>query len=141
MTQHLSKREFDALKHLSQNKHIFQKSVKGISIVIVDRKKCIKKIENFLHDQSKFQKTAVNNYDFLNFIISQEKHIDKFYKNLVDSYSMSEETQRSETWNHGIMYGSCKVHQKCVDGCPTFRPILSALRTPIYKLRKFWCLF
>ena len=29
------------------------------------------------------------------------------------------------------------MHEKCVDGCPPFRPILSALQTPTYKLVKF----
>ena len=52
---------------------------------------------------------------------------------------MSEKTRKHlkpvET-RPGIMYGSCKVH-KCVDGCPPFRPILSALRTPTYKLAKY----
>ena len=29
------------------------------------------------------------------------------------------------------------MHKKCVDGCPPFRPILSALQTPTYKLAKY----
>ena len=37
----------------------------------------------------------------------------------------------------GIMHGSCKVHKRCVDGFPLFRPILSALRTRTHKLAKF----
>ena len=37
----------------------------------------------------------------------------------------------------GIIYGSFKVHKKCVDGCPPFRPILSASQTPTYNLAKF----
>ena len=37
----------------------------------------------------------------------------------------------------GIMYDSCKVQQKCVDSCPPFRPILSTLQTPMYKLVKY----
>ena len=37
-----------------------------------------------------------------------------------------------------IMYGSCKVHRKCVHGCPPFILDLSALQTPAtYKLAKF----
>ena len=32
------------------------------------------------------------------------------------------------------MYNSCKVHEKCVNGCPPFRAILSTLQTPKYKL-------
>ena len=35
------------------------------------------------------------------------------------------------------MYGSSKVHKKCVNGCPPFRPILYALQTPTYKLAKY----
>ena len=37
----------------------------------------------------------------------------------------------------GIIYGSCKVHKKCVDDCPPFRPILSTLQTPTYKFAKY----
>ena len=46
-------------------------------------------MENFLSDQSKFQKTAVKDDNFLNFITGQEKRIDKIYKRLFDSNSMS----------------------------------------------------
>ena len=95
MPQHLSKREFDALK---QNKQIvIQKSGKANSIVVVVRDKYIEKMENFLSDQSKFQETAVKDDNFLNFINSQEKRIDKIYQKLVNSDSMSEETKTSET--------------------------------------------
>ena len=97
-------------------------------------------MENFSIDQSKFQKIALKDDNFLNFITSQEKRIDKIYKKLVDSNSMSEETRRHLKpvgTRPGIMYGSCKVHKKCVNGCPPFRPILSALQTPTYKLAKY----
>ena len=50
-----------------------------------------------------------------------------------------------ETWRHlkpvgtrpGIMYGSCKVHKKYVDGFPPFGTILSALQTPTYNPGKY----
>ena len=75
--QHLLKVEFDAMKNLSQLKHIaIQKFHKGSSVVIVDRDKNIKKMVNFLNGQSKSQKKAAKDDDFLNFIISQEKLID-----------------------------------------------------------------
>ena len=35
------------------------------------------------------------------------------------------------------MYGSAKVHKFVTDGLPSFRPILSAINTPTYKLAKF----
>ena len=37
----------------------------------------------------------------------------------------------------GILYGLCKVHKAIVDICPPFRPILSAIGTPTYRLAKF----
>ena len=51
-------------------------------------------MENFLSDQSKFQKIALKDDTFLNFIISQEKRIDKIYKRFADSNLMSEETRK-----------------------------------------------
>ena len=36
-----------------------------------------------------------------------------------------------------IMYGLCKVHNASVGNCPPFRPILSAMNTPTYKLAKY----
>ena len=76
----------------------------------------------------------------LNFVTSQEKRIDKIYRTLVDSDSMSE-----EIWKYVkpvrtrpvIMYGSCKVYKRCVDDSPPFRLILSALQTTTYKLAKY----
>ena len=71
-------------------------------------------MENFLSDQSKFQKIALKDDNFLNFITSQEKRIDKIYKKLVDSNSMSEETRKHLKpvgTRPGIMHGSCKVHK------------------------------
>ena len=35
------------------------------------------------------------------------------------------------------MYGLCKVHKDIIDNCPPFRPVLSAINTPTYKLAKF----
>ena len=37
----------------------------------------------------------------------------------------------------GILYRNPKVHKPVIDNCPEFRPILSAIGTPTYKLAKF----
>ena len=61
-------------------------------------------------------------------------------KKLVASNSISEETQRSLKpvgTRSGIIFGFWKVHKDIIDNCPPFRPILSAINTPIYKLAKF----
>ena len=36
----------------------------------------------------------------------------------------------------GILYGLPKVHKPCIDNYPAYRPILSAIGTPSYKLSK-----
>ena len=97
-------------------------------------------MKNFLSDQNKFQKITLKDENFLNFITSQEKSINKIYKKLVGSNSMSEKTLRNLKpvgARLGIICGSCKVPKKCVDGCPPFRQILSALQTATYKLAKY----
>ena len=40
-------------------------------------------MENFLSDQGKFQKTAVKDDNFLNFITNEERSIDKIVKSLL----------------------------------------------------------
>ena len=97
-------------------------------------------MENLLSDQRKFEKVTLKNDAFLNFVVNQEKRIDTIFKKLVDSNSMSKEMRKFVKpvgTRPGIMYGNCKVHKQQVDGCPPFRPILSALQTPTYNLAKF----
>ena len=76
----------------------------------------------------------------MNFAINQEKRVDNILKKLVASYSIFEETRRSLKpvgTRPGIMYGLRKAHKDIIDNCPPFRPILSAINTPTYKLAKF----
>ena len=114
--QHLTKGEFDALTNISKNKQtVIQISGQGNSIVIFDRGKYIKKMENFSRDPSKFQKTAVKDNNLFNFITSQVKSIDKIYKKLIHPNSMSEQTRRHLKLvgtRPEIICGSIKVHKK-----------------------------
>ena len=71
--QNLSKEELTALTNLSKNKDIvIQKSDKGNSVVIVDKDTYIKRMENLLSDQRKFEKVTLKNDTFLNFVVNQE---------------------------------------------------------------------
>ena len=139
--KNLSKEELAALTNLSKNKDIvIQKSDKVNSLVIVDKDTYMKRMENLLSDRRKFEKVTLENDVFLNFVVNQEKRIGIIFKNLVDSNSMSKEMRKFAKpigTRAGIMYGNCKVHKQQVDDCPPFRPILSALQTPTYKLAKF----
>ena len=87
MPQHLSKEEFDALKNLRNKQIVIEKSDKGNSIVVVDRDKYIEKMENILSDQSKSQKIALKDDNFLNFITSQKNALIKFIKSLLTRIS------------------------------------------------------
>ena len=139
--QNLSKEEFTALQNLSKNKDlIIQKSDKGNSVVIVQRQHYLEKMNDILSVQKKFNKVSLKDDTLLNFAINQEKHVDKVFKKFVESKIMTEKTRKSlkpVSTRPGIMYGSCKAHKASVGNCLPFRPILSALNTPTYKLAKF----
>ena len=97
-------------------------------------------MNDILSDQKKFSKVSLKDGTLLNFAINQEKHVDKVLKKFVESKSMTEKTRKSLKpvgTRPGIMYGSCKVHKASVGNCTPFRPILSALNTPTYKLAKY----
>ena len=139
--QNLSKEEFTALTNLGKNKDIIiKKSDEGNSVVIVNKDTYVKRMENLLSDQIKFEKVTLKNDAFLNFVVNQEKRTDNIFKKLVDSNSMSKEMRKFVKpvgTRPGIMYGNCKVHKQQIDGFPPFWPILSALQTPINNLAKF----
>ena len=119
---------------------LIQKSDKSNSVVIVDKDTNIKRMENLLSDQRKFEKITLKNDAFLNFVVNQEKHINTIFKSLIDSNSMSKEMRKFVKpvgARPSIMYGNCKVHKHQVDGCPPFKPILSPLQTTPDNLAKF----
>ena len=129
------------LQNLRKNKNIvIQKSDKGNSVVIVDKADYLDKMENLLNNTRKFEKINLKNDAILNFTINQEKRVVNILKKLFAHNSISEETRRSLKpvgTRPGIMYGLCKAHKDINDNCPPFRPILSAINTPTYKLAKF----
>ena len=58
--QNLSKEELTALTNLNKNKDIIiQKSDKGNSVLIVDKDPYVKRMENLLSDQRKFEKVTL----------------------------------------------------------------------------------
>ena len=129
------------MQNLSKNKDlIIQKSDKGNSVVIVEKQDYIKKMDDISSDQKKFSKVSRKDDTLLNLVISQEKHVDKVLKQLLESKSMTEKTRQSLKpvgTRPSVNYGSCKVHKASVGNCVPFRPILSALNTPTYKLVNF----
>ena len=97
-------------------------------------------MENLLSDQRKFEKVALKNDTFLNFVVNQEKRIDFIFKNLVDSNSMSKEMRKSIKpvgSRPDTMYGLCKVQKQEVDGCPHLGIFCRPYRLPLITLLSF----
>ena len=120
---------------------VIQKSGKGNSIVIVDRDKYVERMKNFWSDQSKFQKIALKDESFLNFVTSQEKRIDEIYKKLDNCNSVSEETRRhlkaARTKPRiNKNNGSCKLHKKMCRWLSTFQTNFICF-TNTYKPAKY----
>ena len=137
----LTPEEFVALKSLSKkNNLIIQKSDKGNSIAIIDKSDYLEKTRNILSDSSKFTQVSVADDKKLNFIVNVEKHITDLVKDLKKSEVICESVYKSlkpRGSRFGILYGLCKVHKQLIDSCPPFRPVMSATKTPTYKLPKF----
>ena len=92
-----------------------------------------------LKDVSKFEKVSLKR-GILNFAVNHEEHINKQLRSISKNGSLTEQQYKkvkAAGSNPGILYGLCKVHKVVVGVCPPFRPILSAIRTPAYKLAKY----
>ena len=68
--QNLSKEEVAALASLSKSKDIV--ILKSDKVVIVDKETYIKRMENHLTDERKFERVTLKNDAFLNFAVNQE---------------------------------------------------------------------
>ena len=107
--------------------------------MIADKAGYLDKMKNLLNDTRNFQKTNLNNDEILSFAVNKENRLDNIFKKFVTSKSLSEETRRSLKpvgTRLGIMYELCKVHKDIINNCKPFRPNLSAINTPTYKLAK-----
>ena len=113
---------------------------KGNSIVILDKDSYLKSVAVLLKSSSKFKNVPVASDKDLNYIINSEKRVTDVLKNLKNKNSINEETYnklRPVGSKSGTLKGSAKVHKPLINGLPPFRPILSAIGTPTYKLAKF----
>ena len=76
----------------------------------------------------------------VNHIVNLGKRITSELKLLKDKEIIDKSTYKSIKpigSRPGILYGLGKIHKKTSNGMPPFRPILSAICTPTYKLAKF----
>ena len=140
-SENLTESEFKALKHLSKNKNIvIQKADKGNTIVILDKISYIRAIEEILNDHTKFSNLEIPAGKEINYITNLEKKITSDLKLLKDEEIIDKATYKNIKpvgSRPGVLYGLGKVHKEINNGLPPFRPILSAIGTPTYKLAKF----
>ena len=137
----LSKPEFEALKTLIDCKNlVIQKADKGNSIVICNRENYLIGVNSLLLDNSKFAEFNIDSSKWLNYIVNLEIKLKDHFKNLKKENKISnEELEKISPIGSrpGILYGLPKVHKTVTNNIPKFRPILSAINTPTYKLAKF----
>ena len=146
--ENLTEDEYEAFLNLKSNKNIIiQKADKGNSVVVIDRLKYVRKMEELLSHRSKFVKIEFNSKHAVNqdvrHLLDMELEIkscldDLFNKNYLskDDYKYLKPCGSKP----GIMYGLCKIHKGTTvnDPVPSFRPILSAIGTCNYNLAKFF---
>ena len=138
--QHLSKEKFEALKTLPKNCNlVIQKADKSNSVVIVEKDVYLRRMETIISDHNKFEKVTIKK-GISNFSINHERNINIYLKRLEKSGTLPTEQYKNITAARsrpGILYGLCQVHPAIAHIFPPFRPILSAIETPSYKLAKF----
>ena len=70
----------------------------------------------------------------------EKKEVDNFLSELVEKGSLSDAEREKLTPNGpnpARLYGLPKVHKPLVDGLPKYRPIISQIGSPAYKIEKF----
>ena len=76
----------------------------------------------------------------LHFTLNCEQKVIDILKDIKNENQINEDLYnklRPVTSQPGVLYGLEKVHKKVVDCCPAFRPILSDIGTPSYKIATF----
>ena len=119
---------------------VIQRPDKGNTIVILNKNDYKSRVNRILDDTSKFKRLHLEEGKVLNHIIHMEQPIIDLLKSLKNRNEISEKNYNGlypSGSKPGILYGLGKIHKALEDGIPTFRPILSAAGTPIYKLAKF----
>ena len=116
------------------------KEDKGNNIVILNRSDYVSKLNKMLEDASKFKSVNIKKGKALNHLIHMEERIIRLLKSLEGQGEISEK-EKNDLYPSGskpeVLHGLAKIHKALEDGTPSFRPILSAIRTPTYNLAKF----
>ena len=99
--------------------------------------KYLRRIHKFF---TKFEQINIEQDKQLSFLLKSEKKVIDLIKRLENEGKISEKESEliyPRGSRPGVLYGSPKVHKPVINNCPKFRPILSTIGKPTYKLAKF----
>ena len=143
----LTNEELNALNSLMKNNNIvIQKSDKGNTVVLCDKAAYIERMKELIEDDTKFTHLNKPPDEWLSYILSSEKRVRQALYKYCESnkkhvkYVFTEQQYWSIAptgTKPGILYGLPKIHKALVNNLPKFRPIISMIATPTYKLSKF----
>ena len=141
----MSNPEFQALKKLSSNEGIvIHKSDKGNSVVIVNRDDYIKRLQDMVDDESKFEKLNVTPGKEYNFMVKEKSLVDTLLSQLLKKKCIDDNLRSKlspDGPNPARLYGSPKIHKPLVDGLPKYRPIISQIGSTTYDIAKYLLTF
>ena len=124
-----------ALHNLRKQKHlVIQKAGKSNIVVITEKTAYIIKIKELISDTSKFQPINIEEEKQLDFLLKSEEKVINLIKRLENESKISEKQYEqicSRGFRPGILYESPKLYKPVINSCPKFRPVLSAIGTPI----------
>ena len=113
----ITKEEHDVVKTVSSNKKLFiQKSDKGNSVLVLSRHDYITRMDEILSGTSKFRCINIRSGKNINHMLQLADRLERYPR---DS-------------QHGVMYGSAKLHKSVTNNIPKFRSILSTTNTSTY---------
>lgn len=134
----LSKNEYNALKTLSSNKElVIHKSDKGNSVVLIDRSDYLKQMQEIVNDTSKFEKLAVKEGKDYNLMVKETRLVNNILKNILGLTDEIREKLSPVGPNPARLYGLPKIHKPLFNSLPKYRPIISQIGSPTYKIAKY----
>ena len=110
-----------------------EKSSNEPTVVITNRKNYLKGMKSLLSDNSKFIQLNIDISKWLNYIVDLEKKLKEHFQT---EYEFKSICPIGISTCPGILYGLSKIRKIVIDNIPKFRPILSTIGTPVYKLAK-----
>ena len=89
LEENLSKKELESLKNLSKNPDvIIQKSDKGNSVIILDKRVYLEKMNEMLNKNEQLPKLSIQEEKHHNFFINLEKEIRELLQNYINLTSL-----------------------------------------------------